>query len=726
MQYHARVPRGNRHFVTAVEPDYSRSHKRGFMAADENKEQAGADVEEKPYVPGDANLPELTVKAIVLGVLMGIGLGFANAYLALRAGMTVSAVFPAAVLTIAAFRLPFFKGSVLEQNISVTTAAVGEALVAGAVFTIPALIISGVWKSFNYWESTLIMLSGGVIGICFIIILRRALVVDAKLPFPEARAAAELIKAGQKGETGAKYVFSAIGLGALVQLLKDSSGIQLVVESVSKFMRFPASVVHHVTQEGNQRVADVTHGGGLLICSPSASPALMGVGFIIGLKYAAISFAGGIFAWYLLVPLVIFANPELAITFQKHSGSDLAFSCWSTIVRPVAVGAMTVGVFWTLWTMRGSLSEAFKRMVSRKSKETASTGTEAKTSRLELDLNIRLTALIAVALDIPLAALYYYFTHSLVAALVLATVLFFVTFFLSAVGGYLVGLIGGSNQPISGLTLPALIITGLLMLALGVKGVAGIGAVLAVTGVVCCASSMAGEMIQDLKVGHILGATPRRMEIALIISVTALSFVLVFAMSLLHQKSGIGSPELPAPQAGLMAQLARGIVMRDLPLVLVLMGMAFAVALILIGSPSPMLVAVGMYLPLETTAAMFVGGLIKHLMDRIGEKRGFTAGQAQAAENRGALIASGFIGGEAIMAVVTALFTVPFQVKSLLQLITRGKTTFGFVQSVGPWLGILVFAGFCYVMVKYSLQAGQAAGGAGKEPPSTAESGSSG
>jgi putative OPT family oligopeptide transporter len=680
------------------------------MVADENKLQAGADVEEKPYVAADANLPELTAKAISLGILMAIGLGFANAYLALRAGMTVSAVFPAAVLTVAAFRLPFFKGTILEQNISVTTAAVGEALIAGAVFTIPALIISGVWDSFRYWESTLIMLSGGVIGICFIIILRRALVVEAKLPFPEARACAELIKAGQKGETGAKYVFTAIGIGGLVQLLKGSSGIQLIVESVNRFVRFPASVVHHITAEGGHKVADVTHRGGLLVCSPSASPALMGVGFIIGLKYAAISFAGGIFAWYLLVPLVLFANPELAITFGNFSGVDASFSCWSTIVRPVAVGAMTVGVFWTLWTMRSSLSEAFKRMVSRKHKETAATGTETKTktSRLELDLNIRLTGLIAIALDVPLAALYYYFTHNLLAALVLATALFFVTFFLSAVGGYLVGLIGGSNQPISGLTLPALIITGLLMLALGVSGVAGIAAVLAVTGVVCCATSMAGEMIQDLKVGHILGATPKRMEIALIISVSVLSFVLVFAMSLLHKKSGIGSAELPAPQAGLMAQLARGIVMRDLPLGLVGMGMAMAVALIMLGSPSPMLVAVGMYLPLETTAAMFVGGLVKHMVERIGARRGFSKEQAQAAENRGALIASGFIGGEAIMAVIVALFTVPFQVKSLLQLISRGKTTtLGLVQSVGPWLGILVFAGFCYIMVKYSLQAGK-------------------
>jgi putative OPT family oligopeptide transporter len=696
------------------------------MDVDNSKAQAGADAEDKPYVPADENLPELTIKAIILGVLMGIGLGFANAYLALRAGMTVSAVFPAAVLTIAAFRLPFFKGSVLEQNISVTTAAVGEALVAGAVFTIPALIISGVWKSFNYWESTLIMLSGGVIGICFIIILRRALVVESRLPFPEARAAAELIKAGQKGETGAKYVFSAIGLGALIQLIKDSAGFQLVVESVNRFTQFPASVVHH-TASGGKPVADITHGGGLLVCSPSASPALMGVGFIIGLKYAAISFAGGIFAWYLLVPLVMFADPSLAATFKSQGGGVASMSCWKAIVRPIAVGAMTVGVFWTLWKMRDSLSEAFKRMVSRKPKGAAPSGAEAKDkgSRLERDLDLRITALIAVALDVPLAALYYYFTHNLVAALVLATVLFFVTFFLSAVGGYLVGLIGGSNQPISGLTLPALIITGLLMVALGVKGVAGIGAVLAVTGVVCCASSMAGEMIQDLKVGHILGATPRKMEVALIISVAALSFVLVFAMSLLHQKSGIGSPELPAPQAGLMAQLARGIVLRDLPLGLVLMGMLFAVALILIDSPSPMLVAVGMYLPLETTAAMFVGGLIKHLMERVGQKRGFTPEQATAAENRGALIASGFIGGEAIMAVIVALLTVPFkinnaQVDSLLQLVTRGKmTTFSWVPSVGPWLGIVVFGFFAYLMVKYSLMAGQTLPSAAADSEST-------
>jgi len=680
-------------------------------------ERPSTDVAEKPYVPADTELPELTFKALLLGVLMGIGLGFANAYLALRAGMTVSAVFPAAVLALAAFRLPFFKGSVLEQNIAVTTAAVGEALVAGAVFTIPALIISGVWNTFRYWESTLIMLAGGVIGICFIIILRRALVVQANLPFPEARAAAELIKAGQKGETGAKYVFSAIGIGGLVQLLKDSSGIQIVVESVSRFLHFPSSVVHHVAG-GGKKVADVTHEGGLMVCSPSASPALMGVGFIIGIKYAAISFAGGIFAWYLLVPLVLFADPGLEATFRSYGAADMAHSCWSTIVRPIAVGAMIVGVFWTLWTMRGSLGEALRRMLAKPEKGTSAPKGAASTeghsegkesvSRHERDLDIRLTALIAVALDVPLAGLYYYFTHNIVASLVLATVLFFVTFFLAAVGGYLVGLIGGSNQPISGLTLPALILTGLLMVLLGVTGNPGIAAVLAVTGVVCCATSMAGEMIQDLKVGHILGATPRRMEIALIVSVAALSFVLVFAMSLLHQKSGIGSPELPAPQAGLMAQLARGIVLRDLPLGLVLMGMLFAVALILIRSPSPMLVAVGMYLPLETTFAMFVGGIVKYIVDQLGAKRGFTEGQAQAAENRGALIASGFIGGEAIMAVIIALLTVPFGASSLLGLLTRGRLeSFSFVPTVGPWLGILVFLGFAYVMVKYSLKAGE-------------------
>jgi len=261
-----------------------------------------------PYVPASSALPELTVKSVVLGVLMAAVLGAANAYLGLKAGLTISATFPAAVVAIAAFRLPFFRGSVLEQNVARTAASVGEALVAGAIFTIPAFLIARVdgrpvWAEFDYWASTWIMLVGGVMGVLFVILLRRTLVEDALLPFPESAACAELVKAGQKGESGAKHVFGAIGVSAVLELLKNSRGVEVIRYSAERFVGFARSAVTHGSADAP--LGKVTHTGGAYLASPGASPALIAVGYIIGPRLSAVAFSGGAFGWLFLVPLLL-------------------------------------------------------------------------------------------------------------------------------------------------------------------------------------------------------------------------------------------------------------------------------------------------------------------------------------------------------------------------------------------------------------------------------------
>jgi putative OPT family oligopeptide transporter len=336
----------------------------------------------------------------------------------------------------------------------------------------------------------------------------------------------------------------------------------------------------------------------------------------------------------------------------------------------------------------------------------------AAPSRLELDLNLRNVLIAALLLIIPVTLVYYHFTQNLAGALVAALVMTLTGFLFSAVGGWLVGLVGGSNQPISGLTLSTLIIAALLMVAIGVTGLPGIGAVLAVAAVVCCASAMAGDMIQDLKVGQLIGGTPRRMEIAEIISTIVVSFVLVFPIMILHDGNiaaggiGIGDTLLPAPQAGLMAQLATGIVGGEMPWGLILIGVGMAVALILIRAPAPMLIAVGMYLPFETTAAIFVGGLIKAAADRLRNRRLVGEG-ATAFDNVGILVASGFIAGEALTGVLIAGLALN-GVTSLTELLF-GIESFAFVAGpVGAWLSLLIFGAVAWCLLRVPLAAARA------------------
>jgi putative OPT family oligopeptide transporter len=599
-----------------------------------------------PFVPASRSMNELTVKALILGSIMAVTLGAANAYVGMRAGLTVAATFPAAVVAMAVLRL--FRGTILEENIARTTASVGEGLVAGAIFTIPAFLISGAWEELHYLESTAIMLVGGVLGVLFIIILRRTLVVEADLPFPESVAAAEIVKAGQGGQTGAIYLFGAMGIAGAWEFLKNLNGIQLIQESASRFFAFGRSSIDIL--QGR-----VEYSGGLLAATPSASPMLMGVGFIVGTRISSILFAGAVMGWLLLVPLSVFLNPGLgALIGPDETYADLATAVWLKQVRPLAVGTMIVAAFYTLWNLRVSLitgiGRALKNIGAAKGAEEA--------DRTDVDLDLKKVLAGVGVTSVARFFLYYHFSGSIAGAVTLTFVMVILGFLFAAVAGYLVGLIGSSNNPVSGLTLSALLIAAVLMVMLGLTDVRGVAGVLAVAGVVCCAAAIAGDMMQDLKVGHILGGTPWKMQVGELVGVVVAALVLTLPLMALHRVYTIGSAELPAPQAGLMALMANGIVAGEMAWPLVIVGMFFALGLILIKAPAPMLIAVGMYLPFESTSALFVGGLVKWIFNLALDKKGATKDERARAENTGVLVSSGFIAGESLMAVILALLVI--------------------------------------------------------------------
>jgi putative OPT family oligopeptide transporter len=399
----------------------------------------------------------------------------------------------------------------------------------------------------------------------------------------------------------------------------------------------------------------VEYAGGLLGATPSASPMLMGVGFIVGTRISAVLFAGAVMGWLLLVPLSVFLNPGLgSLIGPGESYADLATAVWLRQVRPLAVGTMIVAAFYTLWNLRNSLISGIGRAL--KNIGAAAGGDEADRTEVDMDLK-KVLAAIGVA-AVACFFLYYHFSHSVAGAATLTAVMVVLGFLFAAVAGYLVGLIGSSNNPVSGLTLSALLIAAVLMVLLGLTDARGVAGVLAVAGVVCCAAAIAGDMMQDLKVGHILGGTPWRMQAAELVGVVVAALVLTLPLIALHRVYTIGSAELPAPQAGLMALMANGIVAGEMAWPLVIVGMFFALGLILIKAPAPMLIAVGMYLPFESTSAIFVGGVVKWIFNLILEKKGATEEEKARAENTGVLVSSGFIAGESLMAVILALLVI--------------------------------------------------------------------
>jgi putative OPT family oligopeptide transporter len=398
--------------------------------------------------------------------------------------------------------------------------------------------------------------------------------------------------------------------------------------------------------------------------------------------------------WLLMVPVSMFLNPSLTAGLSDSTAwTELSEEVWLKQVRPIAVGTMIVAAFYTLFKLRTSLITGIGKAIL--DLQAVKSGAK-EASRLELDLDFKKVGTAIAFISVPLFFLYWYFTQSFFGSMLLTVIMIILGFLFAAVAGYLVGVMGSSNNPISGLTLSTLLIAAVLLVMIGVTGDAGIMGVLGVAGVICCTAGIAGDMMQDLKVGHILGGTPWKMEIAEIIGVVFAALALVFPMIVMDRTYHIGSAELPAPQAGLMALMSQGIVGGEMAWPLVISGMFFGFALILIKAPAPMLIAVGMYLPFDSTAAIFVGGIIRIILDRIMARRGLDEGKKTSATNAGILLSSGFIAGESLMAVFIAFWVM-------------GTTTIGLSElpkfGDNPWIGMLIFIVLALLLIYIPLSA---------------------
>ncbi len=668
-----------------------------------------------PFVSPETNMKEFTVRALIIGLFFAVILGAANAYLGLRAGMTIAATYPAAVLGMAILKL--VKGSILEENFARTVGSIGESVAAGAIFTLPAFFISGIWSDFftpgHYITSTLILIAGGILGIMFVALLRRVMVEDAELPFPESVAASEIHKAGQSGAGGSKFLFAAMGLGGLIKILGELKLFQYLWE---KFIIFGQQTITGTVFQGK---------GGMLLSSPGVSPAYMGVGYIIGPKLGALNFSGGLLAWGLMAPMIMYflipnvdltswasflMSKDATITMDNAMAkvSDPSYQIvqiWRFIIRPIAIGGMLVSAAFTLFKMRKSLSTGIARSI--KDVKKAATGIEHHVPRNEKDISFGwiMIGIGAVAL-LTFCITYFIFDAGILISFVASTLMIILAFFFASVSGYLVGIMGSSNNPISGLTLTALVVTALILVALGVQKEAGVATVLGVAAIVCVSAAVAGEMLQDLKAGHILGGTPWRMQVGDILGVILAGAVMFIILAYLNEgdiasgknlgyQGGFGSKNLPAPQASLMAILSRGIVQGQMAWPLIIAGMLMGTAFILMQVKSPMLVSVGMYLPIETTFAIFVGGLIKGLVDLISDKRKHNPAQKIRIENTGVLLASGLIAGEALMGLVIAIFAA-FNIFLY--------NSFSFFKTPTFYISFIVLAIIAYVLTQIPLK----------------------
>ena len=602
--------------------------------------------------------------------------------------------------------LRILKGSILEENFARTVGSIGESVAAGAIFTIPAFLIAGVWTEFwstrHYLEASAIMLVGGVIGIMFVTVLRRVMVEDLDLPFPESCAASEIHKAGRTGTSGAKFLFTAMGIGAVIQALKE---FLLFASHWEQFIPFIGKKI------GFANGTSVQAGGGILLSSPGVSPAYIGVGYIIGPELAALNFTGGLLAWGLFVPLLLyFLGPELTASLQaagadtasEATWSGMATQVWRTIVRPIAIGGMLMSAGFTLFRMRKSLAAGIGRAV-RDVRKAAGESHEGE-ARHERDISFKWVFIGLAAATGGTFVIYNYFAGDVVAAGIATMVMVVAGFFFSAVSGNLVGLIGSSNNPISGLTISTLIIAALLMVILGVSGMPGVAAVLGVAAVICVAAAVAGEMLQDLKVGHILGGTPWKMQVGDLFGVALAAAVMFFPLLILHEGdikmggTGLGGQQYPAPQASLMAILANGIVGGHMAWPLIIVGILMGIRVHTASRQEPD-ARVRRHVPATRN-------LVRHLhrrpdqglVDRFVAKRKFNEAQKIRTENNGVLLASGLIAGEALVGLVFALLAI---------LEIQYTTWLTSVSSAFPLpfgISLLVFVLVAYVLISTPLK----------------------
>ncbi|BCA56475.1 Oligopeptide transporter [Nitrospira sp. KM1] len=633
--------------------------------------------DDRPLIPPSVTLPEITVKAVVLSIVLAAVLAAANAYLGLFAGMTVSASIPAAVASMAILRL-FRRSNILENNIVQTAASSGEALAAGVIFTIPALLLVGYWSSFDYWQTTVIATVGGLLGVLFTIPLRRALIVTARLRFPEGVATAEVLKvaaadrnAGSRAEAAGDFraLFSAALIGGVVKV--GESGLRVWAESL----------------EGAAHVGRTVLYGGI-----NLSPALLAVGYIIGLHTSVVVLIGGVIGWLVLMPAYGVLNgvpPDL-------NGVTAARTIWSEHIRYVGIGAMLTGGLWTLTKMRAPV---WKSLQTLRDSYRAARAVRADTAvaRTEQDASLPWIVVPFFLSMIPMAWIYAAVVGSFGIGILMTIVMALAAFLFSSVAAYMAGLVGSSSNPVSGVTIATIMLAALLLvLFMGAGHPAGPAAALVIGAVVCCAAAMGGDNLQDLKTGYLVGATPWKQQIMQVVGVLTGAVVLVPVLSLLHAKYGIGEPTvshphaLSAPQATLMASLTRSVFGAGLPWRLVGLGAVIGVVVILLdrrqetrGSDFrlPVLaVALGIYLPFKLSATVFLGGAIAALAKR-------AAGGGEDSSRRGLLFSAGLITGEALMGILLA---VPIALAALWPGLSADPFTIFSQPPLGGWPGLLI------------------------------------
>jgi uncharacterized oligopeptide transporter (OPT) family protein len=654
-----------------------------------------------PYIPASTSLPELTVGVLVLGSILAIVLAAANAYLGMFAGMTVSASVPAAVLSMAIFKL-VRRGNILQNNGVQTAAASGAGLAAGVIFTLPALVLLGTWAEFSYLETTLIAGFGGILGVLFTIPLRRALTIESPLQFPEGVATAEVLKVGAEGGGGVGVLAAAGLIGAIIKL--GTTGLKLWAEVV----QVGAWIGGTVTKVAGARAgADATlmSGGTPAYFGINASPALLSVGYIVGFNVAAVIFAGSVLNRWIAVPVFGMAGDPTTIITERVHGFHLAMSEAITLItqgatavqakiadasthytlaqlvagegggdainaseqihkyvtRFLGVGGMLVGGLWSLFKLRKSLLGGITAGLSAYKARKSGANDVPRTER-DMPMNIILIAIGFCV--IPLFFIFFHFTGSLPVSIVMSIVVIVAGFLFSAVASYMAGLVGSSNNPVSGITISTILVSALLLLGMGMESPAGPVAAILIGGVVCCAAAIGGDNLQDLKCGQIVGSTPWKQQTMQILGVVVAAPLMAPVLNLLHAGYGIGD-KLPAPQANLMGTVSFGVFEGGLPWTIVGIGAAIAVVVIIIDSiltargsktrVPVMAFAVGVYLPFDLNVPIFLGGIIAYFVNRHLDRTNATHERRAEVERMGLLGAAGFITGEALMGIGIAV-----------------------------------------------------------------------
>jgi putative OPT family oligopeptide transporter len=633
------------------------------------------------FIPAEKKIPELTIKAVLVGALLAIILGAANAYLGLYAGMTVSAVIPGAVMAFAFLRP--FKGTILEVNLGMMGAAAGEALAAGVIFTIPALVLLGTWEEIHYFETTLIALFGGILGVLWMVPLRRALIIKTDLPFPEGVAVAAVLTTtvgGQETEKGKKTKGSGV------------SGIWLIVGVLTaglfKFgqvgLKMFAGAVHGIIDIGK---FDIGNGekSGVFYGGVATSPALLGVGWIIGPKISAFVFVGGLIGWVILVPLIALATglptptttsevtDALALGFGNYDiGAQIwgFFAIWGSYIRYIGVGAMVVGGLYTIFKLRSNLASGLKEAIAG-----IKGGTVETKKRTDTDLNFKFVFLMIGALTIPVFLIYVWISSLWAVSAIMAVFAILFAFIASAIAGYMAGLLGSSNNPISGVTVSVLLITSLILLGFGLSGnLEAAGVAILIAAVICCAAAISGDVLQSMTCGQMIGATPRNQQIAEIIGVAAAAPILALVIQALDKAYHIGSTNLPAPQAFLMQGIVQGVLGGEMVWPFVVAGAVLAFVLILINLPV-LPVAIGIYLPFTLSTPIFAGGIVRAITNRAIIKKYGSAEEEEISDwdlaikqtdvapkekiiRTGLLLTAGLIAGEALMGVIVAFLII--------------------------------------------------------------------